>query len=523
MDSITIDGLHEDAFRLAIEDQLRRGYADTAARRLRTLIEPFAGDHKMLPARFLHVSHEDIEISGWEELDQGFRKYDRAEQPVTAICLSFGDPEGGGPAPDGAGLLSLTVETSYFSDEAFPFSESDRNDLLDGYSSFGCQWAGDCEGVDHALSFRGVDDLYGALAGLEQRLLSTSSPDPDEIKAGTIASCYLSVLFHQALRDTAARRRLGRPLCVMTANNGVYPSFDAPVLSCDEYLAGGKIVPVPATHVSQPVAEDSIAHAHVSADEDGVEAVEEASLLSIGIKRTAKQPVLALAEGEADSGMDAMASAALGGTASPPPVSPLSPQWDEEPAEYDPLPAPADVFEDPASFVEIEAAPASAVEPEPEPALDQAPEPSPEASEEEESVSFAVQPANDIEPDAGEPAEETAAEITSFEETAQAQAQPAAFDPDTWEPDLPVAPAQPERAMGDTEWPARPEEPEVQPLPELFEVPEAAVAPAAPPPPAPEHQGHSLRARLSVAEDEPEPGEGLLSRLVSRLLALFRR
>lgn len=320
MDSITIDGLHEDAFRQSIEDLLRRGLSDEAATRLRSLLEPFTGEGQLFPARFMSVSHEEIELSGWETLDEGFRKFDRAEQPVTAICLSFGDPEGRPSGPDSAGMLSPTVETSYFSDEAFPFSESDRNDLLDGYSSFGCQWAGDCEGIDHAISFRGADDLHGSLAELEQRLLNTSNPDPEEIRAGTIASCYLAVLFHQALRDNFAKHRLGRPLCVLTANNGVYPSFDAPVLSCDEYLAGGEVTAIAANIAPEWVPEDSFAPPHVAEDED--EDAEEASLLSIGIRRTAKQPVLALAETEADMSMDAMANAALSGDLLPPPPIP---------------------------------------------------------------------------------------------------------------------------------------------------------------------------------------------------------
>ncbi len=352
MDSITIDGLHEDAFRQSIEDLLRRGLSDEAATRLRFLLEPFTGEGQLFPARFMSISPEEIELSGWESLDEGFWKFDRAEQPVTAICLSFGDPEGRPSGPDSTGLLSPTIETSYFSDEAFPFSESDRNDLLDGYSSFGCQWAGDCEGIDHAIAFRGADDLHGSLAELEQRLLNTSNPDPEEIRAGTIASCYLAVLFHQALRDNFAKRRLGRPLCVLTANNGVYPSFDAPVLSCDEYLAGGEVTAIAANIAPEWVPEDSFAPAHPAEDEDN--GAEEASLLSIGIHRTAKQPVLALAEVEADMSMDAMANAALGGGPLPPP--PPSHSFEEDPFEPTSTEVPVaeqDLLEDPANFVEV--------------------------------------------------------------------------------------------------------------------------------------------------------------------------
>lgn len=518
MESITIDGLHEDAFRQSIEDMLRRGLADDAARKLRGLLQPYTGEGAPFPSRFMDVTHQDIEISGWEALDNGLAKFDRAEQPVTAICLSFGDPEGRAPVPDGAGLMSLTVETAYFSDEAFPFSESDRNDLLDGYSSFGCQWAGDCEGVDHAIAFRGVDDLYGALAGLEQRLLSSSNPDPEEIRAGTIASCYLSVLFHKALRDSFAKRRLGRPLCVLTANNGVYPSFDAPVLSCDEYMAGGEVVPVAAAApVEVVVAEDSFAPAHAAVDDE--EGAEEASLLSIGIKRSTKKLALALAEGEDDNGMDAMANAALGGALPELPVE--QPPFAADPFDYRPYleqaeaePQVEDVFEDPASFVELPVEPVSQVEPEPaaelpaaEPELDVAP-----AAESEPIVPQAPEPAPALTP------------TTSVSSDPEIWIEPVKAPPaKAYEP-LPVVPLS-ERELGDTIWPEREENPAVR-AEEItpFEPPAPPVAP--PPREFPQQAGHSLRARLSGGEDAPaaQPaGESLLAKLVGVLRGLFRR
>lgn len=545
MESITIDGQHEDAFRQSIEDMLRRGLADDAAKHLRTLLQPFTGEGAPFPARFMAVSHEDIEISGWEALDDGLKKFDRVEQPVTGICLSFGDPDGRAPVPDGAGLMSLSVETAYFSDEAFPFSESDRNDLLDGYSSFGCQWAGDCEGVDHAIAFRGVDDLYGALAGLEQRLFSSDSPDPDEIRAGTIASCYLSVLFHKALRDSFAKRRMGRPLCVLTANNGVYPSFDAPVLSCDEYLSGGEVVAIAAAAAPLPVADDSLAPARPAIDDE--EAAEEASLLSIGIKRGAKKMALALAEGDDSSGMEEMiASAALGGTPPPPPSQPV---MDADPFDYrpylepqsepqpEPEPLVEDVFEDPASFVEVAGEAELGSD---EPAIDEAlaPEALPEdagpETAQEAEIEMAASPEPDVPVDAAEPVE-TAEPTPPAKPTPPAQAtieelikpRPAPLTAKQAEEGYkpwPMAPDS-ERIMGDTIWPEREENPAVR---------AEDIAPFEPNPPPPPLQprefapqaGHSLRARISAGETpapEPEDRPSVWTKLIDRLIALFQR
>lgn len=547
MDSITIDGQHEDAFRQSIEDMLRRGLADDAALHLRTLLQPFTGEGAPFPARFMAVSYEDIEISGWEALDEGLKKFDRAEQLVTAICLSFGDPEGRAPKPDGAGLMSLPVETAYFSDEAFPFSESDRNDLLDGYSSFGCQWAGDCEGVDHAITFRGVDDLYGALAKLEQHLLSSDTPDPDEIRAGTIASCYLSVLFHKALRDSFAKRRMGRPLCVLTANNGVYPSFDAPVLSCDEYLAGGEVVAIAAAAPPPLVAEDSLAPAHMAIDDE--DTAEEASLLSIGIKRAAKKPVLALAEGEDGASMDEMIASAAMGVAPPPP--PSQPTMADDPFDYRPYlepqqPAVEDVFEDPASFVEIQAE-AEAEEDLAEPVAEQvaveempadidvdAPEP----VEVEVVDSAPVDPVDTVEheapPEPAAPPASVAPNDTPPARPAQAtiedliKPRPAALTPEQIKEGYKPWAVTPdnEREMGDTIWPEREENPAVR----AEDI--APFEPNLPPPPAPPREfapqaGHSLRARMISGNEAPAPVEeerpSVWTKLVDRLFALFQR
>lgn len=562
MDSITIDGQHEDAFRQSIEDMLRRGLADDAALHLRTLLQPFTGEGASFPARFMAVSHEDIEISGWEALDEGLKKFDRAEQPVTAICLSFGDPEGRAPVPDGAGLMSLSVETAYFSDEAFPFSESDRNDLLDGYSSFGCQWAGDCEGVDHAIAFRGVDDLYGALAKLEQHLLSSDTPDPDEIRAGTIASCYLSVLFHKALRDNFAKRRMGRPLCVLTANNGVYPSFDAPVLSCDEYLAGGEVVAIAAAAPPLLVGEDSLAPAHMAIDDE--ETAEEASLLSIGVKRAAKKPVLALAEGEDGTTMDEMmANAALGVTPPPPPSS--QPPLDDDPFDYRPYleaqqPVVEDVFEDPASFVEI---PVEAEEDLPEPVAEQVAEPVAEQVAEHMDVEEVLPDAHAAEPETVEAADSAPVDpVDPVEDAAPIEpmaltAPPAPVASNDTQPTPPTPPAQAtieelikprpaaltpeqikegykpwavtpdnERLMGETIWPEREESPAVR----AEDI--APFEPDLPPPPLPPREfvpqaGHSLRARMisggEAAAPIPEERPSVWSKLVDRLFGLFHR
>ncbi|MGE3690915.1 MAG: hypothetical protein AB7F98_06000 [Novosphingobium sp.] len=241
MEPITIDGLEEEEFRCSIEAMLREGQADDAAAKLRVLIEPYVGDGRTLPARFLTVSPGDIVLKGWDELGNQLGRYDRPGHWVSAIGVSIVDPseaEAFAQAPAG---LAPCLETSFYSDDAFPFSKSGREDLLEGYSRHGAEWQGNFEQADMTLAVSGVEDLYQAIADLEARLLDSQTPDSEEICAGSLGACYLSVLLHQAVRDKIRNEGLPRPLCVMTGCVGVYPFFDAPVVSSYECLDGGFI------------------------------------------------------------------------------------------------------------------------------------------------------------------------------------------------------------------------------------------------------------------------------------------
>ncbi len=281
MTTIAVDGLNEEEFRRSIENRLRWGKADTAVERLRSLLAPYAGPGRFLPERFLTAAAADLALNGWEALGDVVATHDRPGHPVTALSIAFGWPGEDVPAPDAAGRLAPHIETSYFTDEAFPFSQSAREDLLEGYSYHGCTWAGDCQATDTALSLEGIDDLHGALAALEARLLASEAPDEEGIRAGSLGACLLSVLLFQAVSERIARGGLPRPLCVMAGSNGVYPYFDAPV-------AG---IPEEARKAAEAEAEQvEIIH--------GIPAPRYSSLLLTGIPRARKRAVLVLEESE---------------------------------------------------------------------------------------------------------------------------------------------------------------------------------------------------------------------------------
>jgi hypothetical protein len=301
VDSITIDGLDEHDFRRSIENMLRHGEADDAASRLRALVEPYAGEHGILPARFLTVSADEVALAGWDTLAQRLDEYDRPDHEISAVSVVLTHPEDAGVQPDAAGKLAPAIATAYYSDEAYPFSQAGREDLLDGYSLYGCQWDGDFETSDSTLSFEGIDDLYGAVVRLETKLLNEPAPRNEEILAGSIGACYLAVLMHQAVRDSIRKHGLPRPLCVIAGSNGAYPFFDAPVMSSEEYLEGNGVEPV-----TSDSAQDSL---------ETEEAVEESSgyqsLLSLSIRRTDKKPVLLLDSAEAAADAHANELAAM--------------------------------------------------------------------------------------------------------------------------------------------------------------------------------------------------------------------
>lgn len=278
MTSVTLDGLEEEQFRRLVEAQLRQGRANEAIARLQRLLAPYAAPGGILPERFLSVSAAELELAGWEGLGDALERHDRPERPVTALSLSFGWPGEEACPPDANGLLAPYVEVAFYSDEAFPFSSSTREDLLEGYSYHGCTWAGDCVATETTVTLGGIDDLHGALAALEAELLSSEEPDEDKIKAGSLAACLLSALLFQAVAERIARDRLPRPLCITAGSNGVYPYFDAPVAGMPEDLVRER----------EAAAEAAL--------DTGVPGPRFSSLLMTSIPRARKRAVLVLEE-----------------------------------------------------------------------------------------------------------------------------------------------------------------------------------------------------------------------------------
>lgn len=296
MNIITIDQQGEMDFRRSVEDMLRCGRADDAANKLRGLLQGCAGEGRILPARFLTVSSDDVSLKGWDELTRKIEEYDRPTSPISAISIAITDPLDDGVSPDAQGRLAPSIRTSYFSDSAYPFSQAERADLLEGYSLFGCEWRDDYEGTDKALCVEGIDDLYGAVALLDEKVSQEAQPSREDIRAGTLGACFVAVLIHQATRDMIRRYGLPRPLCIMAGYHEVYPFFDAPVMSCDEYEADDVVMlmsdrPAPITVYADDL-EASASHNDSSAY---------GNLAGLGQAKARKKPVIALNAKDAEN------------------------------------------------------------------------------------------------------------------------------------------------------------------------------------------------------------------------------
>lgn len=170
METITIEGMDEHEFRFSIEDMLRLDKVEEAVERLRGLLEPYAGDDRILPSRFLRVSADDLEFAGWNRLADRLYNHDRPGRPISAIGVAMADYRSLGGRGPTHGWLAPFIKTFYFSDEAYPFSDATRHDLLDGYTREGFGWHGDYQATDATLSVKGVVSVLCAPVSTWQSL-----------------------------------------------------------------------------------------------------------------------------------------------------------------------------------------------------------------------------------------------------------------------------------------------------------------------------------------------------------------
>ena len=250
---ITIDGMVDEEFRHAIEVLLREGQAEQAETWLRSRIALVSGPGLPLPERFPQITSADLLITGWEDIAGRLAHLDALGAPITAIGIDLSDPGHIGLSPDPSGLMPPHVETHYYSDDAWPFSRSDRASLLGGYVGAASRWADRFVEVDDTIGIAGIDDLYGAVFALEQRCRPGGDASEEERRAYMLGASFIAVLAHIAVRDTAMREGLPRPMAVLVGSNESYPFVAAPAVAApDAFVCEPALQPAP---IAGPVAD----------------------------------------------------------------------------------------------------------------------------------------------------------------------------------------------------------------------------------------------------------------------------
>lgn len=223
----TIGDLGEHEFLREIEDLLRSDQVDQALARIAMPMARHCQPGGPLPASLIDLTPDDIELGGWSELEARMREIDRKGYPVTALGIEIADP-----AMASRDSPQPPIETCFYTDSAYPFSECDREALLEGYSSYGTEWQGSCDVCDATISVCGLEDAWIAVTELGERLRASDiAPDGRDLQAYTLGASYLAALIHAAVRRTVEQRGLTRPLAIFVAADGCYPGFDAPVVT----------------------------------------------------------------------------------------------------------------------------------------------------------------------------------------------------------------------------------------------------------------------------------------------------
>ncbi|WP_156840523.1 hypothetical protein [Novosphingobium aquimarinum] len=221
----TIGDLGERDFLREIEELLRNDRTDEALDRISEPMARHCRPGGVLPEALIDLNVADIVIGGWDALEPRMRQIDREGYPVTALGIEITEP-----APGSEPGYHPLIETCFYTDSAYPFSECDREALLEGYSSYGTEWQGSCDDCDATITVRGLHEPYAAVAALGGRIRDPErTASEGEIQAYMLGASYLAVLVHAAVRKAVDEKGLPRPLAIFVAGNGSYPGFDAPI------------------------------------------------------------------------------------------------------------------------------------------------------------------------------------------------------------------------------------------------------------------------------------------------------
>lgn len=224
-----------------IQDLLLAGRGQDALTILQEQVAPLCGPGRPLPGRMATISAQEVTVAGWEHLPSRLIYQERAHSPVTAISIDLADPAIHGQVPDEQGGLDPLIETTYYTDSAWPFSKSDAAMLAKACRTNGCDWHNSAEDVDETIAIVGLASLNGAVAILGERLSAAqadvSAADLAVLRrAHTLGACIVAVLVHLAVQEQALKT-CPRALAIFVGHNDAFPGLRAPVASSFNHLA----------------------------------------------------------------------------------------------------------------------------------------------------------------------------------------------------------------------------------------------------------------------------------------------
>jgi len=224
------------AFLGDVEALLRRGQPDVAGGLIDSQLGDLAEEGSDLAKLCLKVPVGAVRITGWEQLAHRLDKLDRPNKPISAISIDISAPFEMPLLEEKHGnFYEPELDTVYYSDSLYKFTTSSRETILDSYTAKGAPWHGHFETVDSLIGVRGLGGIYGEVLLAQKRCKADDHDDAMEQDTTAIASAFVAVRLHQAIKATAEGRGLPRPMTVLVGNNESFPGYDAPVITRFEY------------------------------------------------------------------------------------------------------------------------------------------------------------------------------------------------------------------------------------------------------------------------------------------------
>ncbi|RVQ65293.1 hypothetical protein EKN06_13725 [Croceicoccus ponticola] len=221
----------ERGFRAQVEGLLREGKPDQALAAVDTKLNEIA--ELPLAKLALAIDPDHVRITGWSAIAVTINSLDAHGQPISAVSIDFaGAADGDNSSGDAA---APALETSFYCDEVFPFSTSDRAAIVAGYGRAGARWQGGYEHLQDDIGVTGLHALYSAYLAVKTPMERGELTDLGDYDAPRLAAMRAAVLLHGAIAHTIEESGLPRPIAVLCGSNEAYPFFDAPVTSRAEY------------------------------------------------------------------------------------------------------------------------------------------------------------------------------------------------------------------------------------------------------------------------------------------------